>query len=107
MKTKTSTRSTLIAGLVAAAAVGLVGCDVDKTREGDVTLPKYEVEKTREGSVTPPKYEVTTPDVDVNKKQVEVTVPKVTTQKETVTVPDVDVKTGQQKDAEKEAATKQ
>jgi predicted RecA/RadA family phage recombinase len=97
--------STLIAGLIAAASVALVGCDVDKTREGNVDLPKYEVEKKQSGDVTLPKYDVTTPDVTVAKKDVEVTVPKVTTEKETVTVPDVDIKTGKEKKAE-EAAKK-
>jgi hypothetical protein len=92
--------STLLAGLVAAATFGLTACDVDKTQEGNVTVPKYEVEKTQEGNVTVPKYDVTAPDVNVGKKETTVTVPKVTTEKETVTVPTVDVKTGQEKDAE-------
>lgn len=94
--------NTLIAALVAGACTALVGCDVKKTEDGDVTLPKYEVEKTQEGNVNLPKYEVTPPDVQVSKKEVEVTVPKVTTEKETVTVPSVDIKTGQEKAAEKE-----
>jgi predicted RecA/RadA family phage recombinase len=99
------TASTLIAGLLAAASVALVGCDVEKTKEGNVDLPKYEVEKKQAGDVTLPKYEVTAPDVSVAKKEVEVTVPKVTTEKETVTVPDIDIKTGKEKKAE-EAAKK-
>jgi hypothetical protein len=41
--------------------------------------------------------------VTVAKKEVEVTVPKVTTEKETVTVPDVDIKTGKEKKAEENA----
>jgi hypothetical protein len=77
--------TTVLAGLVAAASIGLVGCDVKKTQEGNVTVPKYDV---------------TAPDVNVTKKETEVTVPKVTTQKETVTVPSVDIKTGQEKAAE-------
>jgi hypothetical protein len=77
--------TTVLAGLVAAASIGLVGCDVEKTQEGNVTVPKYDV---------------TAPDVNVTKKETEVTVPKVTTQKETVTVPSVDIKTGQEKAAE-------
>ncbi len=77
--------NTLLASLVAVACVGLTACDVTKTKEGDVTLPKYDV---------------TAPDVKVTKKEAEVTVPKVTTEKETVTVPSIDVKTGQEKAAE-------
>lgn len=90
----------LLSGVAAAAALGLAGCDVDKTQEGNVSVPKYEVAKKQDGDVTVPKYDVTAPDVDVNKKQTEVTVPKVTTEKETITVPDVDVKTGKEKKAE-------
>jgi hypothetical protein len=95
----------IIAGLVAAASVALVGCDVDKTAEGNVDVPKYEVSKTKEGDVTLPKYDVTAPSVDVNSKQAEVLVPKVGVQKETITVPDVDIKTADEKKAEKGTAT--
>jgi hypothetical protein len=84
-----------------AVAASLAACDVKKTQEGSVTVPKYEVKKTQEGNVTPPKYEVTPPDVSVAKKQTEVTVPKVTTEKKEVTVPKIEVKTGQEKAAEK------
>ena len=79
--------SILIASLLSAAALGLAGCDVKKTQEGNVNLPKYDV---------------TAPSVDVKSKEVDVTVPKVVTEKETVTVPSVDIKTGQEKAAEKE-----
>ena len=34
-----------------AFAFGLTGCEVKKTQEGHVDLPKYQVEKTQEGSV--------------------------------------------------------
>jgi hypothetical protein len=78
----------LLAGVTAA---GLYGCDVKKTQEGSVTVPKYEVEKKQSGDVTLPKYDVTAPDVKVSKSEKEVTVPKVTTEKETVTVPKVEV----------------
>lgn len=90
--------STLIATLIAAASLGMAGCDVKKTQEGDVTLPKYS--KTEEGNVTVPKYDVTAPDVKVTQKETEVTVPKVTTEKETVKVPSIDIKTGKEKAAE-------
>ena len=53
-------------------------CDVKKTEDGDVTLPKVEVKKTREGNVTSPKSDVTPPDVNVSTTQKTVTVPKVT-----------------------------
>jgi hypothetical protein len=75
-------------------------CEVEKTKDGDVTLPNYEVTKTQEGNVTVPAYEVTTPDVTVEEKKLDVTVPKVTTEKTTVTVPDVDVKTASEKKAD-------
>lgn len=88
------------AGFAASAVLGLAACDIEKTQEGSVDLPRYEVEKKAEGNVTPPKYDVTAPSVDVGSKPAEVTVPKVTTEKETVQVPTVDVKTGQEKKAE-------
>lgn len=71
--------SIVLAGLVSIAALGLAGCDVQKTKEGNVTAPKFEVSKTKEGDVTLPKYDVTAPKVEVTteKKTVDVTVPKV------------------------------
>lgn len=80
--------TTFVAGLIAVASIALVGCDVDKTKEGNVTLPKYDVKKTQEGSVTAPEFKVTTPDVSVGTKQ------------ETITVPTIDVKTADEKKAE-------
>lgn len=76
------------AGLI---ALGLTACDVDKTREGNVTLPKYKVSKTQEGDVTTPRYDVKTPDVTVSKEERSVDVPTVKTEKRTVEVPKVDV----------------
>ena len=98
-----SNRTPLIALAAVATTLALGACDVQKTQEGNVTVPKYEVEKTQEGNVTLPKYDVTTPDVNVGTKQTEVTVPKVTTEKETITVPTVDIKTGGEKVAEEQA----
>ena len=71
--------SFVIAGLASAVAIALVGCDVQKTKEGNVTVPKFEVSKTKEGDVTLPKYDVTAPKVEVTTetKTVEVAVPKV------------------------------
>lgn len=89
--------TTILTAFAAVAALGLAGCDVRKTQEGDVSLPKYEVNKTQEGNVNLPKYDVTAPEVDVKAKQVEVEVPKVVTEKETINVPTIDIKTGEEK----------
>ena len=95
-------RNTAIALAIAGLGVaGLYGCDVKKTQEGNVTIPKYEVEKKQSGDVTLPKYDVTAPDVKVSKTEKEVTVPKVTTEKETITVPKVEIIPADQKAAEK------
>ena len=71
---------------------GLAACDVNKTKEGDVTLPKYDVKKTQDGNVTAPGYDVTPPDVTVTKEQRTVEVPTVKTEERQITVPNVDVK---------------
>lgn len=90
----------VIAGLVSAASIALVGCDVQKTQEGNVQVPKYEVSKTQEGDVTLPKYDVDAPKVDVTTEKKDVTVPKVGvyTEKETLTVPKVEVTPAQDRD---------
>lgn len=72
-------KTTLSLAALAVAVAGIAGCDVRKTQEGNVSVPKYEVEKKQSGDVTLPKYEVTPPNVQIS-----------TTEK-TVTVPDVDV----------------
>jgi hypothetical protein len=75
-------KTSLLAALIAGAALGLAGCDVKKTQEG--------------------KYEVTTPDVKVGKKQETISVPKtVETEKRNITVPTLDVKTAKEKEQEK------
>lgn len=89
----------LIAAVAVAGTFGLAACDVKKTQEGNVTVPKYEVNQTQKGDVTLPKYDVTPPSVDVKQKEVEVGVPKVVVEKETVTVPSIDVKTGDERAA--------
>ena len=95
-------RNTAIALMLAGlGAAGLYGCDVKKTQEGNITVPKYEVEKKQSGDVTLPKYEVTPPDVKVSKTEKEVTVPKVTTEKETITVPKVEITPPDKKDEKK------
>ena len=97
----------VLAGL-AAVSIALVGCDVQKTQEGNVTVPKYEVSKTKEGDVTLPKYDVDAPKVDVTTEQKTVDVPKggVYTEKETLTVPKVDITPAGQKDDDKVAQKK-
>lgn len=67
----------------------LAACDVKKTAEGNVTLPKYE--KTQSGDVTLPKYDVKTPDVKVTKEEKTVTVPTIKTEEKKVVVPSVSV----------------
>jgi hypothetical protein len=82
---------TLVAGIVSLGVLGLAGCDVKKTQEGSVTVPKYAVEKTQQGNVTLPKYEVTPPDVKVGSTEKAVTGSKVTTEEKSVEVPTVTV----------------
>jgi len=77
MRESTPMKNMLAIGLVSIGLVGLVGCDVKKTQEGNVTLPKYEVEKTQSGDVTLPKYDVKTPDVNVTTEKKVIEVPKV------------------------------
>jgi hypothetical protein len=72
-------------------ALSLTACDVDKTKEGSVSLPKYEVEKTAEGKVELPKYDVKTPDVTVRKEEKTIEVPTVKKEERTVEVPNVDI----------------
>ena len=74
-------------------ATGLAACDVEKTQEGNVDLPKYEVEQTQEGNVDLPKYDVDAPEVDVKKEEKIVEVPTVGTEEKRVEVPDVDITT--------------
>lgn len=95
-------KTTLAAALM--TAVALMGCDVKKTQEGNVTPPKYEVEKQQSGDVTAPKYEVTTPDVKVGTTEKTVTIPKITitTEEKQVRVPTIEVQTGKEKEQQKE-----
>ena len=83
----------MLAGLVSAASFALVGCDVQKTQEGNVDMPAYEVSKTQEGDVTLPKYDVDAPKVDVTTTEKQVTLPDVdiNAKQETVTLPKVDI----------------
>jgi hypothetical protein len=94
--------SLMVAGLFSIASLGLVGCDVEKTQEGNLDLPKYEVEKTAEGDVTVPKYDVDAPDVNVSTVERQVTVPKVTTEEERIALPKVEITPAEDKDDGKE-----
>ena len=78
-------KTTTIAALAAVAALGLSACDVKKTQEGSVNLPKYDV---------------TTPDVKVGTKETTVNVPTVKTEEKKVDVPTVDVTTAKEKEAQ-------
>jgi hypothetical protein len=98
-------KNLLTISMVTAGVLGLAACDVKKTQEGHVQVPKYEVEKKQSADVQLPKYDVTTPDVKVGSKDATVTVPKVETEKKTIQVPTVDVKTAKEK--EQEQASKQ
>ncbi|HZY16894.1 MAG TPA: hypothetical protein VFE82_00350 [Ramlibacter sp.] len=91
-------KTTVTAALVGAAMLGLSACDVKKTQEGNVNLPKYDVQKTQEGNVSLPKYDVKGPDVQVSKEEKTVTVPTVKTEEKTITVPNVNVTTAKEKE---------
>jgi hypothetical protein len=67
--------------------LGLAGCDIDKTREGEA--PSVEVEPGRL-----PEYDIDTPEVEVGTERREVEVPdiEVNTMRTEVEVPDIDVR---------------
>ena len=94
-------KTTIAAALVTVGALGLAGCDVEKTQEGNISVPKYEVEKKASGDVTLPKYDVTTPDVKVGSTETTVTVPKVTTEEKKIEVPTVQIIPAPDKDDNK------
>ncbi|HUO84813.1 MAG TPA: hypothetical protein VM534_06825 [Thermoanaerobaculia bacterium] len=67
--------------------VGLIGCEVEQTEEGE--MPNIEVEG---GKL--PEYDVDVPDVDIGTQTTTVEVPtgvEIETTETTVTIPDVDV----------------
>lgn len=90
-------KTTLAFALVSLGALGLTACDVKKTQEGNVTVPKFEVNKTKEGDVTLPKFEVTPPTVNVTTTEKTITVPTVRTEEKTIELPKVQVTTGKEK----------
>jgi hypothetical protein len=85
-----------------AAFMGLAGCYVKKTQEGNVTLPKYEVEKTKEGNVTLPKYGVTAPDIKVTTTEKTIVVPTGRAEEKSVVLPNIEVTTGKEKSSRKQ-----
>jgi hypothetical protein len=90
-------KTILTTTLIAAGAFGLSACDVKKTADGNVTVPKYEVEKKQAGDVTLPKYDVTTPDVKVTTTEKTVNVPTIKAEEKTVELPKVEITTGKEK----------
>lgn len=80
--------SLLSAGLAAVLGFALVGCDVEKTREGE--MPDVDVD-VQEGQM--PAYDVDGPEVDVNMEESKVKVPDVDVDMEekTIKTPDIDI----------------
>ncbi|MEO7391417.1 MAG: hypothetical protein ABIU58_04525 [Ramlibacter sp.] len=91
---------------ISCGALGLSACDVKKTQEGNVTVPKFEIEKKQAGDVTLPKYDVTTPDIKVGTENKTIVVPTVKAEEKTIKVPTIDVTTAKEKEAAAEAAKK-
>ena len=83
-----------------AAVIGITGCDVKKTQQGDLTLPKFEVEKTKEGNVTLPKYDVTTPDVKLTTTEQTIVVPTVKSEEKNIVLPKLEITTAKEKEAQ-------
>ena len=94
-------KSAIAITMISLGTLGLAACDVKKTQEGNVTVPKYEVEKKQSGDVTLPKYDVTTPDVKVGTTEKTVTVPTVKSEEKTIEVPKVTVTPADEKAAAK------
>lgn len=84
-------KTTLAIAIVSLGALGLTACDVKKTQEGNITVPKYEVEKTKSGDVTLPKYEVTPPTVNVTTVDKTITVPTLKTEEKKIELPKVTI----------------
>jgi hypothetical protein len=60
-------------------------------------VPKFEVNKTQEGNVTLPKYDVTPPTVSVTTTDKTITVPTVKAEEKTIELPKVELTTGKEK----------
>jgi hypothetical protein len=87
----TMLRTSIAVAVMSFSVLGLSACDVEKTQEGNVTVPKYEVEKKQAGNVTAPNYDVKTPDVAVTTQEKRVEVPTIETKEKTVEVPNVEI----------------
>ena len=94
-------RAILAIAVVSITALGLAACDVKKTQEGNITVPKYEVEKTKSGDVTLPKFEVTAPSISVTTTDKTITVPVVKTEEKKIELPKLEVTTGKENAAKK------
>ena len=92
--------NTIVIAITFAAVIGITGCDVKKTQQGNVTLPKFEVEKTKEGNVTLPKYDVTTPDVKLTTTEKTITVPTVKAEEKNIVLPKLEITTAKEKEAQ-------
>lgn len=90
-------KTTLAVTMLSIGLLGMTGCDVKKTQEGNVTVPKVEVTKTKEGDVTLPKYEVTPPEVKVGTTEKTVTVPTIKAEEKKIEVPTVTVTPAEKK----------
>jgi len=90
-------KAALAVTVISFGFLGMTGCDVKKTQEGNVTVPKVEVTKTKEGDVTLPKYEVTPPEVKVGTTEKTVTVPTIKTEEKKIEVPSVTVTPAEKK----------
>jgi uncharacterized lipoprotein len=84
-------KNTTVAILFSLGVLGLAGCDVKKTQEGNLTLPKVEVKKIQDGNVTLPKYQVTPPEVTVSTTEKTLTVPVIKKEEKTIEVPKVTI----------------
>lgn len=65
----------------------LAGCQVKKTQEGKIELPKFQVQKTQDGQVQLPKFAIEPPRIQIQKTPQTVTVPTVKQEKRTVDIP--------------------
>ena len=85
-------RSAVLATSLAFCVIGLTGCDVKKTQEGE--MPDIDVDVDADGGQLP-KYDVDAPDVDINVEEKDVKLPDVDVDVDTEThripVPDIDV----------------
>ncbi len=70
---KQQTKNLLQGITLLSVAIGFSACDVKKTEDGEVPSVKVEVD----GEAKLPKYDVDAPDVNIEKKKMEVEVPTI------------------------------